>query len=236
MKQNIEVPKLKILTVNWSEDEGSIAKLIRDIAAELSGKCVFFHCYQVGGRSEGNNYRVASWNLTRFYYLLARIIGIKYGLGIVPTLALIRHIKKIGPDIVHIHCPNFYSINLYLLFRFLKKEKYPVLITNHAEFFYTGNCAYAIECRKYMTGCQDCKRVFDTVHRYYINRTEYEWRKMKEAFSHADTFVMSVVSGWQRKRIETSPIIEGIPIYLIENSVDIDIFKQKDLCCQKREK
>lgn len=221
--------KIKVLTINWSDKEGSIAKIIKDIKENLDEKCIFYHCYQVGDAPKGTDYRVASWNITRFYYLLARIVGLKYGVGTLPTVKTLKYIQKINPDLVHVHCPNFYNLNLYMLFAFLKRKQIPTLITNHAEFYYTGNCAHAVDCEGYLTGCHECKRVFDVTHKYLFNRTAYEWKKMKLAFNGTNRFAMSVVSPWQMKRIKTSPITKDIPVFLVENSVDTNIFCLKDI-------
>lgn len=216
----------KILTINCTSDNGSIPKIISDIEKE-NPEYEYFHCYQIGERSDDvHEYLVDSWNMTRVYYALARIRGIKYGLGNKPTARLINHIEEVAPDLVHIHCPNFYSINLYKLFQWLKEIRMPVLITNHAEFYYTGNCAYALECIDFMNGCRHCGKQFDSVHPYMINRTHYEWKKMKESFLGANNFVMTVVSPWQEERIRLSPLIpKGMPIKVILNGVDTETFR-----------
>ena len=126
---------IKILAINWSVEDGSIAKLMQDIETVNSDECEFYYCYQVGAKGTKSKYRMVGWNITRFYYMLARITGIKYGGGTIPTFFMFLWLNKIKPDIIHIHCPNFYNLNLYMLFRYLKKKDYRVIITNHAEFF-----------------------------------------------------------------------------------------------------
>lgn len=221
--------KCKVLTINWTGIEGSTHKLIKDIEERTKDSCEYFHCYQVGERGHGNCFLVAPWNVTRAYYGIARVVGLKYGVGTLPTIGLLRYINQIKPDVIHVHCPNFYNINLYMLFDYLKRKSYPVIITNHAEFFYTGNCAHAFECNGYMSGCKKCTHVFDTRHKYLLNRTHHEWKKMRNAFKNADHFIMTVVSQWQADRVRTSPIARSLPIKLIENAVNTDIFRKKEV-------
>lgn len=215
----------KILTINCTSDNGSIPKIISDIENE-NPEYEYFHCYQIGKRSDDvHEYLVDSWNMTRIYYGLSRIVGIKYGLGNRPTTRLVHHIRKVCPDLVHVHCPNFYNINIYRLLHQLKEANIPILLTNHAEFYYTGNCAHSLDCKGFTTGCHHCRRQFDSVHPYIINRTHYEWKKMKEAFSGAKNFTMTVVSPWQAERIRLSPLIpEDMPVKTILNGVDTDVF------------
>lgn len=218
---------INVLTINWTNKEGSTVEIIRCIEDELRDKCRFIHCFQVGEKKQESDFKVTSWNITRGYYLLARLTGIKYGQGNIPTKKLIRYIEKNAPDVIHFHCPNFYNLNLYMLLEYLKKSEIPTVITNHAEFFYTGNCAYAFDCSGYLSGCKKCDRQFDSIHPYLFNRTAYEWKKMKKVFEGANTFIMTVVSGWQKERIEKSPITQNIPVVLIENGVDTEVFKYK---------
>lgn len=221
--------KPKVLTINWTETEGSTVKLICDIENHTKDSYEYYHCYQVGEKTNKNNYLVAPWFITKCYYGWARVVGLKYGVGSLPTLKLIRHIECVKPDLIHVHCPNFYNINLYMLFHYLKKKKYPVVITNHAEFFYTGNCAHAFECEGYLNGCKHCTRIFDVKHKYLFNRTHTEWKRMKQVFEDAPNFVATVVSPWQRTRINGSPVMKHIPVYVVENGIDTDIFKRKEL-------
>lgn len=219
--------KIKVLAINWSIEDGSIAKLMQDIEAVNKGECEFFYCYQVGREGTDKKYRIASWNITRFYYFLARLTGIKYGVGTLPTLFMLFWLGKIKPDIVHIHCPNFYNLNLYMLFGYLKRNHYKTIITNHAEFFYTGNCSHAEECQGYLSGCLKCEKVFDVKHPYLRNRTDVEWRKMRRAFEGFKELQMTAVSGWVKKRCMSAPITEKIPVRVIENAVDETIFYKK---------
>lgn len=227
--------KIKVLAINWSIEDGSIAKLMQDIEEVNREECEFYYCYQVGKKGTKKKYRVAGWNVTRFYYLLARITGMKYGGGTIPTFFMLLWLRKVGPHIVHIHCPNFYNLNLYMLFYYLKRKKYKVIITNHAEFFYTGNCSHAEDCKGYLSGCLTCNKIFDTKHPYLRNRTAAEWKKMHRAFHHFDGLRMTAVSEWVKKRCEEAPITRGIPVQVIENAIDETIFHKREVFRIKRE-
>lgn len=58
--------------------------------------------------------------------------------SLLATAKFINHIKKINPDIIHIHDIAGYYLNLDLFFGFLKKYKKPVIWTFHCCWAYTG--------------------------------------------------------------------------------------------------
>ena len=219
-----EITKLKILTVNCVFEKGSTGRIIMDIATNLSSKCNFIFCYETGPASKGNNYRIASKNEQRFYYILARVLGLKYSTGFTSTYRLISFIKKQNPDIVHLHCPNVNTVNIPWLISFLKKQNIPTVITNHAEFYYTGNCPHAYDCLKFQTGCGNCNYVFDPYRRYLFDRTTHEWKLMKGAFENNKNVIMVAVSPWVQERMKLSPITNALNSYTIKNGINTDIF------------
>lgn len=216
--------KKKIVSINWNISGGSIASIMNYIEKYAKKDYEFYYVYQVGEKSHDNFLRVSPWIITKVYYVLARVTGIKYGMGTLSTMNLVRRLKLLHPDIVHIHCPNFYNINLYYLFEKLKEINVPIVVTNHAEFFYTGNCAHAFDCTGYFRGCIGCQRSFDEYHKYLVNRTEFEWKKMKKIFENKN-IVLTAVSPWAMERIKKAPITKGLEVFLIENAVDSKVFR-----------
>ena len=215
---------MKVLTINSTYDTGSTGKIIFDLSHDLTGKVDFYKCYQGGPASSIDRYRISSRPVAIFYYLLARLIGLKHSTGILPTLMLIHKIKKNKPDIVHVHCPSRNTVHLPLLINFLKNSKIPTIITNHAEFFYTGNCSHSIDCLKFQSGCGNCNYLFDPCRKYLFDRTAKEWKLMKNAFDNARNFTMVAVSPWVQSRIKISPITSHLKTLTIINGINTDLF------------
>lgn len=217
---------MKILTVNCYYKIYSTGKIIKDIEHELATRdCQFVHCYECGEESvEENAYRLSGYWEYRFYYVLAHFLGMQYGAGILSNMRLKRIIEKEQPDIAHIHCPNAFSLNLYWLLSYLKKRKIVTVITNHAEFFFTGNCAHADDCKGYMCGCEKCPDYKAATHSLIFNRTKKSWKKMKRCFEQFEKICMVAVSPWAEKRIKTSTICRDLPCQTILNGIDTSIF------------
>ncbi|WP_027218054.1 glycosyltransferase [Butyrivibrio fibrisolvens] len=216
---------MKIVTFNWCYGVGSTGKIINDIE-ECLPEVDFFHIFEYYGSSKKKNvYRLSN----RVYYRIclewARITGRKYDTGIIATWKAIRLLKRIKPDAVHIHCPNASSIDLFVLLNYLKKNGIKTIITNHAEFFYTGNCPHANECMKYVSGCGDCGNLRKATDSYFIDHTAKSWSKMKKAIAEFNQLTMVAVSKWQLDRMAMSPIVDNIRKVVINNGINTDVFR-----------
>ena len=231
---------MKVLTVNCVYEIYSTGKIIKNIAELLSDReCDFFFCYEFGEKAVSDKaFRISGKYEYYFYYLWSRMIGLPYGTGYLSTIRLLKKIKKESPDIVHIHCPNANAVNIYWLLNYLKKKQMPTIITNHAEYFYTGNCAHAFECKGYLSGCTDCKEYKFQTCSWFFNRTHYAWERMKRAFDGFDRLIMVAVSPWQEKRIRTSLIAGECKTAVVKNGIDTEhtFYYQENVCLDKKHK
>lgn len=216
---------MRVMHINCTYDQGSTGKIIMDISnADLDNE--YFFVYETGPKSNSNSnrYRMTSSFIQKCYYLYARITGLKHSTGVIPTAKMFLWMRKINPDVVHVHCPYINTIHVPLLISYLKIKRIPTVITNHSEYFYTGNCPHSYDCMKFQTGCGDCNYAFDYFRPYLFDRTAYEWKKMKNAFHGADNIYMVAVSNWVYNRMNLSPICDGIKKEVILNGVDTNIF------------
>ena len=212
-------------------DIGSTGKIIEDtaaVAAKHGYRCAL--CAPNITKPETDylkKYRVSNRFSRAVAYRLAKITGNYYGIGSVTAASVIRKIQKEKADLVHVHCANGSFINLYKLFRWLKKNRTPTVVTNHAEFFYTGNCDHAYDCDRWMSGCGQCPRKLSKV-----DSSAKYWEKMRIAFCDFSNLIVTSVSPWVMARSTASPIMEGTEQRLVMNGVNTDIFRiynEKDI-------
>lgn len=168
------------------------------------------------------------------FALLARVTGNQLGVAPLSTSRLIGQIKREKPDIVNIHCANAYSCNHYKLLNWLKQNHIPVVLTEHAEYFYTGNCSHANECEQWKTGCYKCPDKYRAVKSYIFDFTKKYWNKMRLALKDwkNNLYIVSV-SPWQEKRSLQSEITKHHPHFYIGNGIDTQVFKpydKNDIC------
>ena len=160
------------------------------------------------------------------YKRIAYVLGYQYGFAPVSTFKIKRIIEKENPNVIHIHSANCNVVNIYSLLRYLKQNKIPFIITNHAEFFYTGSCSHAFNCEKWKSGCGNCPQLRFAANTWR-DTTANAWKKMKKAFAGAKQCYVVSVSPWQKKRALESPIFSGVQQRCIMNGIDASIFFEK---------
>ena len=204
-------------------DTGSTGKIIKDtavVAKEHGYRSVL--CTPVITDTDNDvlkKYRVSNRFSRALAYRISKLTGNRYGKGSITTTGVIRKIRKEKADLVHIHCANGNFMNIYMLIRWLKKNKIPTVLTNHAEFFYTGNCPHAFDCDRWMSGCGNCPQKFSKLD------TTAQWhKKMQKCFDGFSDLVVTSVSPWVLSRASKSPVMEKLDHRLVANGVDTEIF------------
>ncbi len=174
---------------------------------------------------------------SNIHHAYANIFNNEYGGCFFATNKMIRLVKRLKPDVVHLHCCNGYFVNLYRLFNYLKKNNYKVVVTNHGEFYYTGNCGHAFECNKWKSGCGNCPHIKDFNGKLSLDHTHRNWLRMKNALSgfNKNNIVITSVSPWVMSRSEQSPILSSYRHVVVLNGIDISNFIYHDMNEMRKE-
>lgn len=229
---------MKVLQVNCVFRHGSTGKIVDDIHKVLQQRGIeSVVCYGRGRQKvkpERNVYKFCTELEGDLHHLFAMFgISLAYGGNHIPTRRLTKIIEKEKPDIVHLHCINGYCVNIFNLVRYLGQKEIPTVVTNHAEFYYTGNCGHAYDCEKWchMPGCGQCPMLKFATGSVGFDRTRSSWRKMKDAFSYhtPKNLLFTAVSPWVKSRLNQSPLTEGFSCEVVENGIDTNIFHPRQL-------
>lgn len=142
------------------------------------------------------------------------------------TRRLIRKIRKLDPDVVHIHNVHGYFLNYKLLAEYLSQSGKPVVWTIHDCWLYTGHCYHyaAAGCDKWMSGCHHCpqKKAFPTS--WMLDRSRRNWALKKEAFGNIPNFTLVTVSHWMKAEVARS-FLGKVPCRVIPNGIDLNVFQ-----------
>lgn len=219
---------MKVIQVNVNATSGSTGKIVTDIKAALEAQgheCIVAYGANETVKVPGYE-RICSEPERKFNAAISRLTGINHGdFGFLSTPKLIRLIKKENPDIVHLQCPNGYIVDLFRILKFLGKNGIKTVVTNHAEYFYTGTCGHALECDHWLTGCGNCP-IFRHETCSYFDRTSYSWRQMKESFEtfDHDNLIITSVSPWLQSRAVCSPLMSRFRHEVVINGLETSIF------------
>lgn len=218
----------KIICINCAVS-GSTGKIIADIAryAAPRGYETLSLVPMAGENTDFLRYEGVCFPKEQgVYRRLCRFTGYQFGMANRPTRKILGILRREKPDLVHIHCINGFMVNVYKLFAFLKKQGIPTVITNHAEFFYTGSCDHSYECDKWMTGCGNCPQGYRAT---FSRRdtTAKAWKKMQSAFKGFNNSVMVSVSPWVGSRASVSPITRQLDNRVVLNGLNLDVFHRR---------
>ena len=142
------------------------------------------------------------------------------------TYKLINIIKKIAPDVIHLHVTSGYYLNLKVLFGYLSKSNIPIVWTIHSCWEFTGHCTHFdyINCHKWMTECYDCPLYKEYPESLWIDRSRTNFREKKRIFTNIKDVTIVSVSQWLSEQIKKSflSVHENITIY---NGIDTNFFR-----------
>lgn len=219
---------MKVLQINCVYKKGSTGKIVASIRDCLRAKGHdVFVCYGIGEKSiDAYSAKVCTGIEHIFNALLSRVSGIPYG-GLFFSNVRIKNImRRFKPDVVHVHCVNGSTLNVYQLLKYLAKSGIKTVLTLHAEIFHTAGCAHAFDCEKWKTWCMDCSVYKQRVNSWLFDRSSVSYRYMFNAI-HAfssDKLIVTGVSPWLTDRARCSAIMKGYYVTYVPNGVDTSVF------------
>jgi glycosyltransferase involved in cell wall biosynthesis len=166
---------------------------------------------------------------TRFEHAAHFVLGLFTGLNgcfsPFTTISLIRKLKKINPDIIHLHNIHNWSLNFPILFRYIKKSGAKIFWTIHDCWSFTGQCPYyeLARCNKWQTGCGHCPQL-NVYPQSHIDVTKTMWKLKKKWFTGIPNMTLITPSKWVNNQIKKSFMSE-YPTVIINNGIDLSLFK-----------
>lgn len=173
-----------------------------------------FHHY-LGTRTEHTLHRYFSW-----------ITDLQdYG-SVLATYELIRKIKKIDPDIIHLHDIVGWYVNIGVLFKYLKKTGKPIVWTFHDCWAFTGRCIYFdyANCNKWKTGCDKCPQIEYMPKSWFFDFSAFNWRRRKRLFTAIKNMTIVTPSIWLKELTHMS-FLSDYRTIVINNGINLDVFK-----------
>jgi len=217
---------MKIVEIN-GVCKGSTGNIMLDIAntARASGNEVYTFSERKKGTPPGEHRYFGFFIENMLHRIVSVFSGISGVGSVIGTRCLLREIKKIDPDVLHLHNLHGWYINLPMLFRFIKKHHIKTVWTLHDCWGFTAQCShFTIEkCDKWKTGCYSCPRY--RLYPYtFVDRTKRMWKLKKSWFNGVEDLTIVTPSQWLADLAKQS-FLNDYDVRVIHNGINLDVFK-----------
>lgn len=214
---------MRILYIDVNCRSGSTGKIVYDLysQARADGHTVAI-CYGRGKLVDGEN--IFKFGLdweTRVHALLTRITGWTGCFSPLSTRRLLRFIDRFRPDVIHLHEPHAYFVNLKSLFTYIREKDIPLVYTFHCEFAYTGKCGHSYDCTRWQTGCGQCPHIKDYPKSLVFDHTADMWQEKKALLTPLKHCVVAAPSQWLADRAKQSFLSDKV-ICVVHNGIDTE--------------
>lgn len=146
-----------------------------------------------------------------------------FSINNIPNFFLIKKIKKIDPDIIHLHWINKRFISIKQLKSIFKLNK-KIVWTLHDSWLFTGGCHIPHDCEKYIDKCGKCPILRSNS---YNDLSRKIWNLKNKILTNID-FTLVTPSNWLKNCAKNSSLLKNKNIVIIQNSIDLNLFKNID--------
>lgn len=159
---------------------------------------------------------------------LAYLSGFNGCFAFFSTAKFLHKLKKIKPDIIHIHNLHNSYINFPMLFNYIKRRHIQVIWTLHDCWAFTGHCPHFImeKCDKWMEGCFACTQL-SNYPSSRVDRSRFIWKLKKSRFTGVNNLTIVTPSEWLEKLVQKS-FLNEYPHKTINNGINLNVFKPTD--------
>lgn len=217
-----------LLQINVCANSGSTGRIAEQIGElAISRGWESYIAYGRGvGESKSRTIKVGTTLGVLFHALLTRLTD-RHGLfSVAATRRLVRRIRQIKPDIIHLHNIHGYYINYKILFDYLRQADIPVVWTLHDCWSMTGHCTHfeMAKCDRWKSGCHDCPEKFAYPRSILLDSSRKNYAEKRDAFTSVENLTLVPVSNWLNGIVKNS-YLKSSNVDVIRNGVDTDVFK-----------
>lgn len=225
---------MRVAHINCVYEVGSTGRLIKEIVDE-GQKCgiesrVF---YSEKSAKDECAVRYITDLERNVHAVLSRLTGLQGYWSQASTRRLLKEIKQFQPDVVHIHTLHGNSTNFPMLFQFLKEENYPVVLSLHDCWWFTGRCAHPLSytCDKWekdsAAKCIFCPANHDVCPSWFFDKAARMLEDKRKWFDNIPNLHVVCVSNWLEEQVRKSYVFGNISnVIRIYNWIDLEVFRE----------
>ena len=158
---------------------------------------------------------------------LSYVFGLNGYFCIINTSIFLKRLDELKPDLIHIHslCDNY--LNVRMLFEYIIKKDIPVIWTFHDGWPFTGRCAQN-RCSKWQEGCGNCPHKDYYPGTLFLDNSRHVLKKRSELYGRLSNLTIVTPSAWLKNLVKLSHFKDKFPVRVINNGIDLNIFKPTD--------
>ena len=142
------------------------------------------------------------------------------------TQKLVKKIKGIQSDVIHLHNLHGYYINYKILFEYLNTTNIPIVWTLHDCWSFTGHCGHFVRanCEKWKTCCGNCPLKKGYPSSWWLDGSKRNFEYKKQLFASNKNLHIVAVSQWLEDLVRQS-YLKNADIRVINNGIDLKAFR-----------
>ena len=217
----------RLLQINVTANRGSTGRIAEQIGEKVitAGWESYIAYGRDCGVSKSQLIKVGSQLGVLRHVLITRIFD-RHGLSSkFATKKLIKDIKNIKPDIIHLHNVHGYYLNYKILFNYLQEANIPVVWTLHDCWSMTGHCTHfeSVKCDRWQSGCYNCPLKNAYPSSLILDRSKKNYIEKKKCFSSIKNLTLVPVSNWIAGVVRKS-FLKDANLIVNHNGIDVQVF------------
>ena len=137
-------------------------------------------------------------------------------------------VAAFAPDLVHLHWGQSDFVPVASLADF----SCPLVWTLHDMWAFTGGCHYNGDCQGYLTRCGCCPLLRSAQSQ---DPTRWMWDRKRRVYARLPGWLRLICpSQWLADQARTSPLLEGFPVHVVPNPLNVDVFQPIDSAAARR--
>lgn len=219
---------MRVVQINSECGRGSTGKIANAISVLLTKKNIENYVFYSGNHKSDYpmGIKINSKLDLRFHQILSRLFGDQGFHSSLATWNLVRKLKKINPDIIHLHNLHGYYLNLNIFFNYLSSSNAKVIWTLHDCWAFTGHCTHftICGCDKWKSQCCNCPQYHEYPYSMFFDRSRTLYNRKKKAFQSVKNMTIVTPSQWLADLVKES-FLGKYDIRVINNGINVSIFK-----------
>lgn len=199
-------------------------------------------------------YKIESKTEVLIHVIMSRLTDRQGFYSKMATKRFATWIRKLRPDIIHLHNIHGYYLHLPTLFDTIKDMNVKVVWTLHDCWAFTGHCSHFDYkgCNRWRKQCFECPQKKEYPASFFMEQSKRNYREKREMFCGVRDMTIVTPSKWLAGLVEESflgksrteikknrysedkDIVAGYRVQVINNGIDLSVFHEAKSEIKKR--